>query len=465
MPSTFLIRFRRAASPLLLILLALLTPAQRATAQAYNSGSTIFPSRPDWMRWIPDSTSLAALSLPGTHDTMANDTEWYVTGIERGWVLAQSLELRPQLDAGIRVLDIRARHIDDRFTIHHGAYYLIANFDAVMETAVQFLRDNPSETILMRIKSEHSEQNCSRSFNATFEWYRNVPAYSSFIWRQGYIPALGEVRGKIVILDDFASGQYGIPWFALNTQDTWDAANPGSKWDLVRNHLLASNGGGPSDMYVNFLSASNYSYNPSNFANSVNASALNYLAAGNVQRTGVMMMDFPGSGLIDTIVTRNSPYIPYTLPPHGGYGGTPVSTRCLYGYVAVGIHGRSGQNIDRLGLICRQLNADRSLGTYYISNSYGGSGGGYFEVECARGTAIVGIEGFSGSYINGMFMTCATPATWGRGTGIDFYSRYIGGNVGSYFSEQCTSGSVVTGFNLRVGGLVDQMQTFCSKLQ
>ncbi|NMO19255.1 phosphatidylinositol-specific phospholipase C domain-containing protein [Pyxidicoccus fallax] len=460
--------FRRPLPPLLLLLLALLVPAQRAAAQSqsYNSGASIPTYHPDWMRWVPDSTSLAALSLPGTHDTMANDTEWYVSGVERSWVLAQSVELRPQLDAGIRVLDIRARHVGDRFTMHHGAYYLRANFDDVLATAVQFLRERPSETLLMRIKQEHSEENSTRSFAATFDWYRNASAYSSFIWRQSYIPSLGEVRGKIVILDDFSNGQYGIPWSSLNLQDVWDASNPGSKWELVRNQLTASNGGAPNAMYVNFLSASSFFYyNPSDFAQSVNASTLNYLAAGNVQRTGVMMMDFPGAALIDTLVTRNSPYIPYTLPLRGGSGGAPTSSECPPGAVAVGVHGRAGQYIDRLGLVCRYVNSDGSLGSYHYASAQGGDGGSYFERTCFSGMVIVGFHGRSGAYVDGLGMHCARPATWNIGYGVDSSPWLAGGNGGASFSDLCRNGSMVTRLRLRTWSLVDQMQPLCARLQ
>jgi hypothetical protein len=464
MSSKFLMCIHRPVLPLLLLLLALLMPTQRAAAQGqyYNSGSAIPTYNPDWMRWVPDSKSLAALSLPGTHDTMANDTEWYVTETERSWVLTQSLELRPQLDAGIRVLDIRARHINDRFTMHHSNYYLRATFDEVLATAVQFLRERPSETILMRVKQEHTPEDCTRSFNETFEWYRDLPAYSSFIWRQSHIPALGEVRGKIVILDDFASGQYGIPWSSLNKQDEWNASNPDIKWGLVRNQLVASHGGSPQDMYVNFLSASNYPYNPSAFAHSVNAAALNYLAAGNVQRTGAMMMDFPGSGLIDTIVPRNSPYTPYTLPPHGGSGGSPASSECPYGAVAVGVYGRAGQYLHSLGLVCRYVNADGSFGSYHYAGAHGGAGGSSFVSTCSGDMAVVGFYGRSGGYVDGLGMYCARPATWRSGSGFDGSLWVAGGSGGAFFSDLCRNGPMVTKLRLRSGDLVDQMQAVCA---
>src|SRR6185369_14706240 len=64
-------------------------------------------SHPDWMRGLPDATSLAGLSIPGTHETMST----------HGGALTQTQEdfgdsggtLAAQLVAGIRMIDIRAR--------------------------------------------------------------------------------------------------------------------------------------------------------------------------------------------------------------------------------------------------------------------------------------------------------------------------------------------------------------------
>ncbi|MFY0574867.1 phosphatidylinositol-specific phospholipase C [Cystobacter fuscus] len=301
------------------------TPFAAAHGRYFNDSGSVPTSHPNWMRWIPSSTSVAALSLPGTHDTMANETEWYVTAIERAWILTQGMELRPQLDAGVRALDIRARHIGNGFTIHHGAYHLMANFDGVLSTAVQFLRDNPTETLLMRVKKEHTEENTTRSFAATFEWYRDQPAYSPYIWRGTHVPTLGEVRGKIVILDDFDGGDHGIGWGSLDKQDAWEETNTDTKWNLVRAHLEAASAGDPNTLYINFLSAAGVGGTPSAIAGSVNENALHYLMGTGVQRTGVLMMDFPGAGLIDAIIAHNFRR-PRARRPSAGTSGRSSTT-------------------------------------------------------------------------------------------------------------------------------------------
>src|SRR6266487_4141969 len=123
---------------LLVLTLSLLVPfaARADDTRSYNSADTVETSHPDWMRWVPDNKRLSELSLPGTHDTMA----LYGGGIAE----TQSLPLRAQLDAGIRVLDIRCRHIEDVFAIHHGVVFEHAYFGAdVLKVCYEFLQDNP----------------------------------------------------------------------------------------------------------------------------------------------------------------------------------------------------------------------------------------------------------------------------------------------------------------------------------
>ncbi len=122
-----------------------------AADASYRSLNTA--SNPDWMRGLGDSTSLAALSLPGTHETMAI----------RGGALTQTQEnygdsgasLSAQLAAGIRMIDIRARvNTGNTFTIHHGATYQNANFDDVLGALSGFLAAHPGETVVLRLKQE-----------------------------------------------------------------------------------------------------------------------------------------------------------------------------------------------------------------------------------------------------------------------------------------------------------------------
>lgn len=184
---------RRTWTMLFVLLAALLGGLPgRAAAQDINN------SLPWWMSYVADAASLADLTIPGTHDTGA------LYEPVAGTATCQTLGIRDQLNIGIRYLDIRLRQIDNALVVHHGAVYQRQNFDDVLRQVVSFLATNPSETVLMEVSSEHTPANNTESYEQTFMRYVNNGAYSAYWWRQGHVPTMGEVRGRIVLLRRFA---------------------------------------------------------------------------------------------------------------------------------------------------------------------------------------------------------------------------------------------------------------------
>jgi hypothetical protein len=154
----------------------------------------------------------------------------------------------------------------------------------------------------------------------------------------------------------------------------------------------------------------------------------------------------------------------YTLPVQGGTTGFPTQTECPGGYVAVGIHGRFGLHIDRLGLVCRVLNADNSLGATYYAGAQGGFGGDHFELWCPSGQAIAGFQGYSSDYIHQLKLHCSTPSVGFSPAPTESDSNPIGSYTGSSFSAMCPRSYLVTSLKVKVGSFVDQMQTVCTQL-
>jgi hypothetical protein len=302
-------------------------------------------SNPDWMRSLPDSTSLASISIPGTHETMAI----------HGGALVETQEnygdsggtLAAQLNAGIRMIDIRARvNSGNSFTIHHGAFYQNANFTDVINTLGSFLDAHPGETVIMRLKQECtggigscSDVGGQKSFEDIFDMYRdNSPVARAKFWdkstdRSAFAPTptLGTIRGKIVlaVMNGSHGGvvsRYGLAQFSdwhdgssTWVQDNYNVKNTGAiatKRDQVRRFLDNTNSGDQSKMYVNFTSGASlfaYPYQVAGGANGtqgVNPFLLIYLGQGTdvhqeVHRTEMVMMDYPGSCLINKIISFN----------------------------------------------------------------------------------------------------------------------------------------------------------------
>jgi len=216
---------------------------------AYTHNTTSGYQNTHWMGSLPGNKRISELSVPGTHDTMS----FYGGDI----VKTQSLPLMEQLNSGVRALDIRCRHYYDTFTIHHGFVYQNANFDDVLSTVQQFLQAHPNETVLMRVKEEYNAEGTTRAFDDTFTMYKQ--RYGGLFWNYNSAnPTLDQVRGKIVVLQNFsAKQQVGIPWGNLNIQDNyqlgtnWDLYN---KWTSVKQQLGNATYGDMNRIYVNFLS-------------------------------------------------------------------------------------------------------------------------------------------------------------------------------------------------------------------
>lgn len=156
---------------------------------------TSFPAT-DWMRGIPEQTSLSRITIPGTHDTMT----WKASAMSK----CQNMTLDDQLAAGIRFIDIRCRQYYDEFKLHHGSEFLHMDFNDVLNVCVPFLKRNPSECILMSVKEEYDPDGNNMTFQDVFTNY--IEPYSTY-WHLGNtMPNLAtqETRGKIVLLRRFS---------------------------------------------------------------------------------------------------------------------------------------------------------------------------------------------------------------------------------------------------------------------
>jgi 1-phosphatidylinositol phosphodiesterase len=284
-------------------------------------------------------------------------------------VQTQTLRLPQQLMSGIRVLDIRCRHIHYPdsgafvFAIVHGATHQNAFFNDVLNAAVDFLRAHPRETVFMRVKEEGKPENIppGRTFERTFfDSYWSDQRWHRYFWNYtfdaGDNPKLAQVRGKIVVLRDFPGALiWGINYKSFDIQDEFVMRDNWAlydKWTKVLNHMHKANTGAQNVKFMNYLSASRGSFpyfvasghsNPAtgaprlatgrttpgwrnswldfprvdcwrvfwtNFCTIAfeGTNILTYERLKNFRRVGVIMSDFPGPGLIDGVIKLNDGY-------------------------------------------------------------------------------------------------------------------------------------------------------------
>jgi 1-phosphatidylinositol phosphodiesterase len=345
---------------------ALATSASASTTDAYSHDSTIGASNPAWMSWLSSNASLSELSIPGTHDSGASRAGGNI-------VLTQSMSLPEQLKSGIRAWDIRlGQDADGRLKIYHGIIQQGQDFETdVLAVASGFLDAYPSETILMRVKHDNGpDTGFDTLVKAGLDKFPRVYTGTSDN------PVLGDIRGKIVVLQDFSSStRMGIPWGSLAIQDNykmgtnWDLAD---KWRAIKAQLDAAQRGPRTTTYVNFLSGSGGSFpyfvasghfgpetGAPNLLTGMTRGVIN-TCSGNSQcipefpsvncflgtcsvafegtniltrneingrarpdRFGVIMADFPGAGLVQAVISAND-YSAFRSVLRG-----PQSGRCL----------------------------------------------------------------------------------------------------------------------------------------
>ncbi|MBR8252231.1 phosphatidylinositol-specific phospholipase C [Burkholderia ambifaria] len=151
----------------------------------------------DWMSVLDDARPLPTLTLPGSHDSCAYT-------VDDPLVRTQRAPLDAQLAHGVRLLDIRCRHRCDTFDIHHGGIALGMSFDDVLADCTRFLDAHPRECIVMSVKDEWPAHACTRGFEATFD--AHCARHPRLRWHAGgALPALGDVRGAVVLLRRFRS--------------------------------------------------------------------------------------------------------------------------------------------------------------------------------------------------------------------------------------------------------------------
>ena len=271
----------------------------------------------NWMSGINGSEPISHFSIPGTHDSGARFEP--ISGTAK----CQDLTIADQLTAGVRFLDIRCRHINDAFAIHHGQVYQNQNFDDVLNATIGFLNANPSETVIMSVKEEYTATGDTRSFEATFDSY---VAKNPSKWYLGAgIPTLDQARGKIVLFRRFGANSTpkGIDasnWpdnttfsndaATLRVQDNYNVSNNDTKWNQILAILNEAHYGGPNTLYVNFASgvASIIGIpNIPNVSNNINPRLVSYFAANRSGRYGVTLMDFVDASKCSMIYNTSFP--------------------------------------------------------------------------------------------------------------------------------------------------------------
>lgn len=349
-----------AAGLLALAMSATLSAVTAAPAEAHEDNAyehtAAFSPRLGWMAGLNDNLRLSDLSLPGTHDSGASKFGGDTTQ-------TQAKSFTQQLQAGIRVLDVRLGQFNDvtcdppDLWLMHGGICQFVKFQDALREIDDFLSDNPTEAVVMRIKHENGGPSAADFKTKVQAAFDSHPGLQWKGFSSTSNPLLADMRGRVVILDNFSGGNIGIGYGTMIAQDNYGLTSiqqQADKYHDIINHMSSSTALNPDNLYGNFTSAAQASF-PYFFASghSAPANGAGRLATGwtrgvidtcgsysrcipeyacvaeflgtctvvyegqntmvknflhshpEITRTGLVFSDFPGTGLIDAIIDVN----------------------------------------------------------------------------------------------------------------------------------------------------------------
>ena len=148
---------------------------------------------------LPDSIYLSQINIPGTHDsctaycTMSNMSR------------CQSMTVKQQLEAGIRLFDIRLGEKAGNFFLVHALATCYSDeekqkvlyFDEVLDAFREFLKENPQEILVVSVKQDRGIMN--RWFFPRF-YDKYIKGNESEWCLENENSTLSECRGKMVLM-------------------------------------------------------------------------------------------------------------------------------------------------------------------------------------------------------------------------------------------------------------------------
>lgn len=152
----------------------------------------------NWMQRVNGELSLNQITIPGTHDSGTQHVTF--SRIAR----CQNTSVATQLQNGFRFLDIRlALKKEKLYLVHAQANCKQKDgktnlpFDNIIDVCMRFLKENPSETILMSIKKDRGFHKDKFAEILLKNYYSRNP---DKWYLKNETPKLDDARGKIVLL-------------------------------------------------------------------------------------------------------------------------------------------------------------------------------------------------------------------------------------------------------------------------
>jgi 1-phosphatidylinositol phosphodiesterase len=257
----------------------------------------------NWLAKLPDHEPLSWISIPGTHDC---GTALGATGDTR----CQSLTIPAQLVMGVRAFDLRLRLVKNVLGVYHHQESQKLSFQAVASSFHNFLAAHPHEFLVVRVRKEWDSQNSTTEFEDAFTNEVGSAGLAKMIYHANSrteIPNVSDVRGKVVLLDNYGklpnAIEYANPTMAI--QDDYDTSDMENKYREITEAVnLARAAKDSNAWHINYTSSSTPTVDQLANAQAVNPRVTAYLK-GIHGHIGTIFMNFPGFSEIAEIIGSN----------------------------------------------------------------------------------------------------------------------------------------------------------------
>lgn len=116
------------------------------SATLYSTGTSSYRNQ-TWMTNLDYGLPIREISILGTRNSIQTMECWWNFPPQR----KQSNSIQNQLESGIRALDVRFKHDNNKFDLYDRNCPLGVNFDDVLIPVKNFLITYPGETVLLHL--------------------------------------------------------------------------------------------------------------------------------------------------------------------------------------------------------------------------------------------------------------------------------------------------------------------------
>lgn len=133
----------------------------------------------------------------------------------------------------------------------------------------------------------------------------------------------------------------------------------------------------------------------------------------------------------------------------------------------VGVTAKWGSWIDQLGLMCRTVNPDGTLGNFYTKGPVGGQGGRHSgSSQCRDGFVVTAAFGQSSSFVDSFRASCKRwDAAARKPTGVPVEEVWVANSkpLSAYNIFACQGTAVGKALRGKYGWYIDSLQFVCDQ--